>query len=92
MGLVALRHVGSSRTRDRTRVRCIGRRILNHCTTREAQDCSLDHCDMGLYINKIGHELIIVKGGQWVQGVLFHYTIFKFMYMFDILHNTFKIT
>ena len=35
MGLVALPHVGSSRTRDRTRVPCIGRWILNHCTTRE---------------------------------------------------------
>ncbi|KAJ8785351.1 hypothetical protein J1605_007298 [Eschrichtius robustus] len=36
MGLVAPRHVGSSWTRARTRVPCIGRRILNHCTTREA--------------------------------------------------------
>ena len=35
MGLVAPRPVGSSRTRARTRVPCIGRRILNHCTTRE---------------------------------------------------------
>ena len=37
MGLVALRHVGSSLTRDRNRVPCIGRWILNHCTTRETQ-------------------------------------------------------
>ena len=29
-------HVGSSRTRARTRVPCIGRRIPNHCATREA--------------------------------------------------------
>ena len=29
-------HVGSSRTRAQTRVPCIGRRILNHCATREA--------------------------------------------------------
>ena len=36
-GLVAPLHVGSSRTRARTRVPCIGRRILNHCATREAQ-------------------------------------------------------
>ena len=36
MDLVAPRHVGSSRTRGRTCVPCIGRRILNHCTTREA--------------------------------------------------------
>ena len=35
-GLVALRHVGSSWTRDRTRVPCIGRQILNQCATREA--------------------------------------------------------
>ena len=34
-GLVALWHVESSRTRAQTRVPCIGRRILNHCTTRE---------------------------------------------------------
>ena len=37
-GLVALPHVGSSRPRVRTRVSCIGRRILNHCTTREVLD------------------------------------------------------
>ena len=35
-GLVAPRHVGSSWTRARTRVPCIGRQILNHCATREA--------------------------------------------------------
>ena len=36
MGLAAPRHVGSSRTRARTRVPCIGRQTLNHCATREA--------------------------------------------------------
>ena len=35
-GLVALWHVGSSRTRDRASVPCIARQILNHWTTREA--------------------------------------------------------
>ena len=34
-GLVAPRHVGSSRIRARTHVPYIGRRIPNHCTTRE---------------------------------------------------------
>ena len=34
-GLNCLQHVGSSRPRDRTRVLCIGRQILNHWTTRE---------------------------------------------------------
>ena len=35
-GLVAPQHVGSSQTRARTRVPCIGRQILNCCATREA--------------------------------------------------------
>ena len=36
-GPVAPRHVGSSQTRARTHVPCIGRQTLNHCATREAQ-------------------------------------------------------
>ena len=36
MGSVGTRHVGSSQTRARTRVPCIGRQILNNCATREA--------------------------------------------------------
>ena len=35
MGLAALWHVGSSQARAWTCVSCIGRRILNHCATRE---------------------------------------------------------
>ena len=35
MGLAASLHVGSSWTRARTHVPCIGRWILNHCATRE---------------------------------------------------------
>ena len=43
-GLVALRHVGSSRTRTRTRVPSIGRQILNPCATREARcGCTILH-------------------------------------------------
>ena len=34
-GLIALRPVESSQTRDQTHVLCIGRQILIHCTTRE---------------------------------------------------------
>ena len=33
--------MGSSRTRARTLVPCIGRQIFNHCTTREAQGWGL---------------------------------------------------
>ena len=35
MGLVGPWHVRSSQTRDRTRVPCIGRQILNHCVNGE---------------------------------------------------------
>ena len=35
-GPAAPRHAGSSQTRARTRVPCIGRQTLNHCATREA--------------------------------------------------------
>ena len=41
MGPVAPWHVGSSQTRARTRVPCIGRQILNHCATREALEVVL---------------------------------------------------
>ena len=37
-GPVAPRHEGSSQTRAWTHVPCIGRQILNHCATREAQE------------------------------------------------------
>ena len=40
-GLAAPRHVGSFRTRARTRVPCTGRWILNHCATWEAHICVL---------------------------------------------------
>ena len=38
-GSAAPWHVGSSRTRDQTRVSCIGRQILYHWATGEAQFC-----------------------------------------------------
>ena len=45
-GLVAMRHVGSSQSRDQTCVPCIGRWILNHWTTRETP--SLVFCSSSL--------------------------------------------
>ena len=41
-GPVAPSHVRSSRTRDRTRVPCTGRRTPNRCATREVQRFSFD--------------------------------------------------
>ena len=40
-GLVAPWHVGSYQARAQTHVPCIGRQILNHCATREAQKACL---------------------------------------------------
>ena len=40
-GLAVPRHTVSSRTRDQTHVPCIGKRILNHWTTREAHSSIL---------------------------------------------------
>ena len=45
-GLVAPRHVGSSQTRARTRVPCIGRQVLDHCATREALIVVLIHSSL----------------------------------------------
>ena len=49
MGLVAPQHVGSSQTRARTRVPCVGRRILNYCATREAP--MRDYCCSCFHLN-----------------------------------------
>ena len=46
-GLIAPRHVGSSQTRARTRVPCIGRQTPNHCATREALIGFLFHFSPG---------------------------------------------
>ena len=56
MGLVALRHVGSSPTRYRTHVPCIGRQILNHWTTR------------GVHINFL--KLFILIGGYLFYNIV----------------------
>ena len=40
---VAPWHTGSSQTRDRSSVRCIGRQIINHWTIREALVLSLKY-------------------------------------------------
>ena len=39
MGIAVPLHGGSSQTRDQARVSCIGRRILDHWTAREAPGC-----------------------------------------------------
>ena len=46
----APRHVGSSQTRARTSVPCIGRPTLNHWDTREAQDCFLYYKNSPVFV------------------------------------------
>ena len=71
--LVAPQHVGSSRTRARTRVPCIGRQILNHCATREALTellyfkrgdlCTFSHWDMEAMLD----SLAFINKARWTQ-------------------------
>ena len=49
VGLVVLRHVGSSQTRDGTCVPCTGRRILNHCATREVPTIHFKHIQCSIF-------------------------------------------
>ena len=62
-GLVAPQHVGSSWTRARTCVPCIGRRILNHYTTREARHWIL----VGLVFQE---EIEKASGLEWWREAL----------------------
>ena len=62
MGLVAPQHVGSSRTTDRTRVSCIGRKILYYWATwkvLDAQSCPTlcDAMDYNLPVSSV-HEIL----------------------------------
>ena len=56
-GLVAPWHVGSSWTRTRTHVCCIGRWILNHCATREALCPFLNLCFLSVCSGRVLYVL-----------------------------------
>ena len=60
MVLVALRHVGSSWTRARTHVPCIGRQILNHCATREVLPLCLLIGDSPFTFNVITYRYVLI--------------------------------
>ena len=70
-GPAAPRHVGSSQTRARTRVPCIGRQTLNHCATREAQHIfTLTNLYFFIYlwlrwvfVAACGLSLVVASGG-----------------------------
>ena len=62
-GPVAPRHVGSSQTRARTRVPCIGRQTPNHCATREAQ--------VYILLKKLDENHDILQTYRKAQQILF---------------------
>ena len=76
-GLVALRHVGSSRTRDRTCVPCIGRRILNHCATREALDFADSSVNFGFHTKR---EMELKQGFEQRSEMIW-FTFFKALWL-----------
>ena len=80
MGLVALRHVGSSQTRDWTCVPCAGRRILNRWTTREVPACSfligwfilaVEFCEFFIYFVNHMLDISFVNIFFYLVGCLF---------------------
>ena len=72
-GPVAPRHVGSSRTRARTRVPCIGRQILNHCATREVLTLYLMTKGINAHLRAYfdGHQGPWGGGGGFWRGRVF---------------------
>ena len=61
-GFVAPRHVGSSQTRARTHVPCIGRQTLNHCATREALEWIFKEFILLRNVTGDGHRHITIAG------------------------------
>ena len=53
MGLVVPQHVGSSQIGDRTHVPCIGKWVINHCTTREVPRVSFCHQKISINLKQI---------------------------------------
>ena len=69
MGLAAPQHVGSSRTRAQTYVPCIGRQILNHCTTREAPQKVFDKEIEKIMNNQTELKNKITKVKNTLEGI-----------------------
>ena len=78
-GPVAPRHMGSSQTRARTRILCIGRQILNHCATREAPwllFCKVRVClvleETAKLSSKVAAPFCIPASNEW-EFLLLHF-------------------
>ena len=67
-GLIALWHVGSSQTRARIRVPCIGKQILNHCATREVPKLFIKNMYLVNLIGYMGAYTVIL----FIATYIFH--------------------
>ena len=81
-GPAALRHVGSSQTWARTRVPCIGRRILNHCATREAPHAHFYIVITTEHILNSIVQLICKLQAKGLSWCIYHTTIFFTFFFF----------
>ncbi|XP_029089978.1 probable G-protein coupled receptor 141 [Monodon monoceros] len=89
-GPAAPRHVGSSRTRTRTRVPCIGRRTLNHRATREAPTFAFNVAIIILrllmYFKKLQmqqfqkYHAVVLSIIIWMAGAVIFWPIFFLQY------------
>ena len=70
-GLVTPWHVGSSRTRARTRVSCTDRQILNHCTIREVQKGNF----RGIQLFWFHGQRLSLTGGLYMLAFYHKYSI-----------------
>ena len=72
-GLVAPQHVGSSRTRVRTHVPCVGRWIPNHCATREALQYSIvNYSHHAVYSTSPG-LMYLITGSVYLLTPFIHF-------------------
>ena len=79
MGLVALRHVGSSWIRDQTRVSCSDRQILHHWAAREAP---LHFLSYFLIEMQLIYNIVLVSGTQQRNSIISMYIFISFKNFF----------
>ena len=82
MGLVAPWHVGSSRTRALSCVSCIGRRTLDHCTTREVP--------IFIFLNDNLSRPLVEEIRYFKIIIIFRRLYYKYMWLLFFLYNVYR--
>ena len=89
-GLVAPWLVGSSQTRARTYVPCIGRRILNHCATREVPQVLYLSLFYIIFIGvQLIYNVVLVSGVQQSESAIHIHisTLFQILFPYRSLQS-----